>query len=97
MPGPSNELERQIEAAYDFRGHVTLALASGESLEGFLYNREFANPLSPEENYVDVLLKNSDERRRIAISAIRAVALSGEDCAAGKSYEDYMRKKAAQP
>ncbi|MBI4424516.1 MAG: hypothetical protein HY554_12350 [Elusimicrobia bacterium] len=93
MPTPSNELERQVEAAFDFRGHVTIAFKSGETVEGFLFNREYANPLTAEENYIDVILKDSDQRRRYPIAALESVRLTGADHAAGNSFEDYLKKQ----
>ena len=92
-----NELEKQIEAAYDYRGHVTVNLTAGEKVEGFLFNREFANPLAKEQHYVDLVIKDRDERRRIPIASIRSIELTGQDCAAGNSFEDYLKKKQAQP
>ena len=91
----SKELRGQIEAAYDYRGHVTLALKDGSQLEGYLYNRFYAHPKSGESFYVDVMVKNQEERRRIPMSEIRSISLSGEDCAAGKSYADYIAKQNA--
>ena len=79
------KLTFQIEAAYGYRGHVTLMLKDGASVEGFLYNRDMTLGI------VDLCVKNSDERRRIEMSAIASVALTGEDCAAGKSFEDHQK------
>lgn len=93
MPTPSSELERQIEAAFDFRGHVTIRLKDGTTLVAFIFNREFANPRAPEQNYVDVIAKDSEERRRIPVASIERVELTGKDFAAGNSYEDYLKKK----
>lgn len=90
------ELEKQIEAAYDFRGHVTVKLKSGASVEGFLFNRQFANPKLPQDNFAELYLKGSAEHRMLKIAEIESVALTGEDFAAGKSYEDYLKKKAAE-
>ena len=88
-------VEQQIEVAYDFRGHVTVALKAGGSVEGYLFNRQFANPRLAEDNFVELVLKGSGESRRLKIAEIASVTLTGEDCAAGKSYEDYLKKKAA--
>ncbi len=93
MPEPSDELLRQIEAAYDYRGHVTLRLLGGETIEGFVYNREGRNPRAREDRFIDVMVKDSDLRRRIRFSELASIALTGEDFAAGKSYEDYLKKK----
>jgi hypothetical protein len=60
----SPDVAAQIEAAYDFRGHITLTLNDGNVVEGFLFNRE-VTPLKGEP-YVEVLRKDSDERLRFA-------------------------------
>jgi hypothetical protein len=75
----SKEVAGQIEAAYDFRGHVTLTLNDGKVVEGFLFNRETA-PLKGEP-YIEMLVKDSDERLRCAAKDVKSVALSGKDFA----------------
>ena len=87
------ELKKQIEAAFDFRGHVTVTLATGEAVDGYLFNRQYDNPKLKEDNFIELMLKGSAERRRIPLEAVRSVAITGEDCAAGNSYEDYLKKK----
>ena len=89
------ELKRQIESAFDYRGHVTVTLKDATSVEGYLFNRQFADAKHVIEGYVDLIPKNKDERRRILIADIASIALTGEDCAAGKSYGDYLAKKEA--
>lgn len=84
----SPELRSQIDQAYDFRGHCTLTLKDGARVEGFIFNRDF------ERGYLELFVKNSDERRRLELADVAAVALTGEDCAAGKSYEDLKKKEA---
>ena len=81
MLSPSGEIEKQVEAAYDYRGYVTVLFNSGEAVEGFVFNREFTNPLMKEDNFVEVFLKGGVEKRRYPISSIRSIALTGEDCA----------------
>ncbi|MBI3547420.1 MAG: hypothetical protein HY078_00055 [Elusimicrobia bacterium] len=89
----SPDLKKQIEIAFDFRGHVTVVLDDGTSLEGYLYNRQYATAKRPQDGYVDVILKNKDEKRRVPMDRIRSIAITGEDCAAGKSYADYVAKQ----
>lgn len=84
------DVHSQIEAAFDYRGHVTLTLTDGSSVEGYMYSRDL------KLGCIDLFVKNSDERRRIPMSAIAKVALTGEDCAAGKSFEDHQKKKSQQ-
>ncbi len=73
------QVAEQIEAAYDFRGHITLTLNDGRVVEGFLFNREVA-PLKGEP-YVEILRKDSEERLRFAAKDVRSVALTGKDFA----------------
>jgi hypothetical protein len=94
MSAPSNELLKQIEAAFDYRGHVTVALKDGRTLEGYIYNRQLAGPKLKEEPFIELMVKNGDERLKLRVSELSSVALTGEDCAAGKSFEDYQKKKA---
>ena len=75
----SKEAAEQIEAAYDFRGHVTLTLTDGKVVEGFLFNREL-QPLKGEP-YVEIIRKDSDERLRYPAASVRSVALTGKDFA----------------
>ncbi len=86
-------LEQQIEAAYDFRGHVTITLKAGEVLEGYVFNRILSGDKIKEESFIAVFPKGQDQARRLPYSAIASIALTGEDCAAGNSYEDYLKRK----
>ena len=72
---------------------ITLRLKNGETIEGFLFNREYSNPKLNEDYFIEVFLKGNGERRKYSIPAIQSVELTGEDCAAGKSYEDYRHKQ----
>jgi len=75
----SNDVAAQIEAAYDYRGHVTLTLNDGKTVEGFLFNRE----LTPfrGEPYVELIRKDSDERLRFPANDVKSVAITGKDFA----------------
>ncbi|MBI4375458.1 MAG: hypothetical protein HY549_03315 [Elusimicrobia bacterium] len=91
----TTRIEEEIEAAYNFRGHVTLKLRGGQTVEGYLFNRQLGDRF-PDGGFVELFLKGSGDRRNCAVRDIEAVELTGEDCAAGKSYEDYLKKKAEQ-
>ena len=36
----SNEVAKQIDEAFDFRGHVTVSFTDGKTMEGYLFNRD---------------------------------------------------------
>lgn len=92
----SQDLRQQIEDAFNYRGHVTVTFKDKTTIEGFLYNRFYCDSQRGQGNYVDLIVKNKDENRRIPIADIQSVALTGEDPAAGKSYADYLAKQKTQ-
>ena len=75
----SKEVAEQIEVAYDYRGHVTLTLNDGATVEGFLFNRE-VTPLKGEP-YIEMLRKDTDERIRFAAGDVKSIVISGKDFA----------------
>ena len=75
----SKDVAAQIDAAFDFRGHVTVTLNDGRKVEGYMFNRELA-PLKGEA-YIEVILKDSEERLRFPAETVSAVAMSGKDFA----------------
>lgn len=85
-------LEAAIEAAFDYRGDVTLILRDGSELKGYVSNRSFKAP----EPHVDVLLPDAPRPRRIPLKDVRGVAFSGKDPASGKSWETWIRKYKAK-
>lgn len=75
----SNETAKQIDEAFDFRGHVTVSFTDGKTLEGYLFNRELA-PMKGEA-YIEIIPKNSEERLRFPAASVKSVALTGKDFA----------------
>ena len=84
------ELREALEKAFDYRGDVTITRKNGEKLEGYLFDRLSGKTL--ESSYVRVLPKDSNQRQKIAYSEIAALAFSGRDTAAGKSWEAWVNK-----
>jgi len=91
-PSTPAELAEAIEQAFDYRGDVTLELASGETLEGYLFNRTPSGPVP----VVQVFPKDREGAREIPYADIRAIAFTGKDTASGKSWEAWVAKKASQ-
>ena len=85
-----NELRAALEQAFDYRGDVTITLTSGESVVGYVFDRRPGKSLA--DSYVRVLPQESHQRRDIPYSEIAALAFSGRDTAAGKSWEAWVRK-----
>ncbi len=92
-----SDLRAALEQAFDYRGDVTITLKSGEEIVGYVFDRRPGKSLA--DSYVRVLPQESQQRRDIAYAEIAALAFTGRDTAAGKSWEawvnQYWEKKAA--
>ena len=84
------ELRIALEKAFDYRGDVTLTLKNNSKIEGYIFDRVAGPSLS--SSFVRVLPKDSGPRVKIAYADIAALAFTGRDTAAGKSWEAWVRK-----
>jgi hypothetical protein len=84
------ELREALEKAFDYRGDVTLTGKDGTKIEGYIFDRVNGQTLSA--SFVRILPKNGAGRLKIAYSDIAALAFSGRDPAAGKSWEAWVKK-----
>ena len=100
IPSVSSEAEirEALEKAFDYRGDLTVTLKSGQKIEGYLFDRKIKGP-SLSECFIRLMPKDSPEKLSIAYSDIAALAFTGRDTAAGKSFaawvKKYSEKKAA--
>ena len=92
VPELANETEirEALEKAFDYRGDVTLTQKDGTKIEGYIFDRVGGAALSA--SFVRILPKNGSSRLKIAYSDIAALAFSGRDPAAGKSWEAWVKK-----
>jgi len=72
-----SDLQQQIEAAFDFRGHVSVHLGDGKTIEGFLYNR--STPDQECAPWIDLFRKGDGERVRLLAAQVQKIELTGED------------------
>jgi hypothetical protein len=84
------ELRAALEKAFDYRGDVTLTRKNGVKVEGYIFDR-IAGP-SLDSCFVRLLPKDSNERLKVSYADIAALAFSGRDPAAGKSWDAWVRK-----
>ncbi len=78
------DIRAQIDAAFSYRGHITAVLKSGETVEGYLFNRQRGG------DFVELILKNSDERRKLSVADLEKIEFSGKDHA--ETYEQFMKR-----
>ena len=84
------ELREALEKAFDYRGDVTLTQKDGTQIEGYIFDRVGGATLSA--SFVRILPKSGSGRLKIAYSDIAALAFSGRDPAAGKSWDAWVKK-----
>ena len=84
------ELCIALEKAFDYRGDVTLTLKDGSKIEGYIFDRTSGPSLST--SYVRVIPKEAGQKLKIPYAEIAALAFSGRDTAAGKSWEAWISK-----
>ena len=84
------ELRIALEKAFDYRGDVTITLKDNSKIEGYLFDRVTGPSL--DTSFVRVLPKDSMQKRKIAYADIAALAFTGRDTAAGKSWEAWVGK-----
>lgn len=81
-----------LERAFDYRGDVTLTLADGSTLTGYIFDRR--RGATAGESFVRLLPPGSDRPVRIPYARIVALEFSGKDAAHGRSWESWVRRYA---
>jgi len=86
------EIRMALEKAFDYRGDVTITRKDGTKIEGYLFDRRTAATL--EESFVRLYPKTANQKISVSYADIAALAFTGRDTAAGKSWEAWMKKYA---
>jgi hypothetical protein len=86
------EIRTALEKAFDYRGDITITRKDGSKIEGYLFDRRSAATLK--DSVVRLYPKSSNEKVSVSYADIAALAFSGRDTAAGKSWEAWMKRYA---
>jgi hypothetical protein len=84
------EIREALEKAFDYRGDITLTKKDGSQVVGYLFDRRRGESLA--DSFVRLIPSNEKIRVSIAYSEIAAIAFSGRDTAAGKTFEAWVKK-----
>lgn len=84
------ELRAALEQAFDYRGDVLITRKDGSQVEGYVFDRRSGRTL--QDSFVRVLPKNGMGKICVSYAEIAALAFSGRDMAAGKSWENWVRQ-----
>ena len=85
-----DEIREALEKAFDYRGDVSITCKDGSKIEGYIFDRRDGKTLG--DSYVRIFPKDSNEKVNVFYNQIAALAFSGRDTAAGKSFDAWVRK-----
>jgi len=86
------EIQQAFEKAFDYRGDVTLTLKDGRQINGYVFDRRSGKTLA--DSAVRIIPSAERTKLTIPYCDIAALAFTGRDTAAGKSWEAWMKKYA---
>jgi hypothetical protein len=89
-----DEIRSALEKAFDYRGDVTITRKDRSKIEGYIFDRRTGSTLK--DSVVRLYPKTSNEKIAVSYADIAALAFTGRDTAAGKSWEAWMKKYAAK-
>ncbi len=84
------EIREALEKAFDYRGDITLTLKDGRRVEGYLFDRRTGSTLT--DSYLRLIPAKERSKLTIAYADVAALAFSGRDTAAGKTFEAWVKK-----
>ena len=85
-----DEIRVALEKAFDYRGDVTITQKDGTVVEGYIFDRRPGKTLA--ESFVRLFPKDKNDKVAIRYGQIAALAFTGRDTAAGKSWETWLKK-----
>jgi hypothetical protein len=84
------EIREALEKAFDYRGDITITKKDRSQVVGYLFDRRRGESLA--DSFVRLIPTNEKIRVSIAYAEIAAIAFSGRDTAAGKTFEAWVKK-----
>lgn len=84
------EIRAALEKAFDYRGDVLITKKDGSKVEGYIFDRRAGKNLL--DSVVRMFPKDQDQKVNICYAEIAALAFTGRDTAAGKSWETWVKK-----
>lgn len=84
------EVRDVLEKAFEYRGDITLTRKDGSQVQGYLFDRNAGDTL--DESFVRIIPNDGKPRMSIPYRDIAALAFTGRDNAAGKSFDAWVKK-----
>ena len=80
------ERQKALDQAFDYRGDVSIHLADGQVIEGYIFDRR-----GGDEPCVRLMPTAGSQTVQVDYAQITRVTFSGRDPAAGKSWETWLK------
>ena len=84
------ETRQALEKAFDYRGDITITMKNGKKIEGYIFDRRTGKTLA--DSAVRLFPKTGNEKLTVSYADIAALAFTGKDTAAGKTWEAWMQR-----
>ncbi len=84
------EIREALEKAFDYRGDITVTRKDGTKVEGYLFDRRPGSTLA--DSFIRIIPSNAPTKVNVAYSDVAALAFTGRDTAAGKTFEAWIKK-----
>ncbi len=85
-----NEVREALEKAFDYRGDITVTLKDGHKVVGYLFDRRLEATLR--QSMVRIMPSTGGGKVNVSYADVAALAFTGRDTAAGKSFEAWVKK-----
>jgi hypothetical protein len=84
------DVREALEKAFDYRGDVTITRKDGSQVQGYVFDRRNGTTLA--DSYVRLIPTGQPTRITVPYAEIAALAFTGRDTAAGKTFEAWVKK-----
>jgi hypothetical protein len=84
------EVREALEKAFDYRGDITITRKDGSQVQGYLFDRRTGATLA--QSFIRIIPTGKPTKLNIAYSEIAALAFTGRDTAAGKTFDAWVKK-----
>ena len=84
------EVRDALEKAFDYRGDITVTRKDGSVVQGYLFDRRTGPTLAA--SVIRIIPMNEATKLNVAYSDVAALAFTGRDTAAGKTFDAWVKK-----
>ena len=84
------EIREALEKAFDYRGDITITRKDNTQVTGYLFDRRSGSSLA--DSFVRIIPSNAQTKVNVLYADIAALAFTGRDTAAGKTFEAWVKK-----